>query len=65
MPSGFRLERLMANSVEMKMRTTTVTESTRYNGDVGGVSVDVVGEGEGDVNCIVIWCVVNWVVYHT
>lgn len=57
----------MTISAEIKMRTTTImtTANTRYNGDVGEVGVDGVGDTEGDVNCIVTRCVLNCVVYHT
>jgi hypothetical protein len=54
----------MAISAEIKMRITTVNAISRY-GDVGDVGVDGVGDEAGVVNCIVIRCVLNCVVYHT
>ena len=70
--SCFRLLRWTAINRKTAMMITaanvTTATSTRYNdvGDGVGVGVGVgVGDAVGAVNCIVIRCVLNSVVYHT
>ena len=53
MLSGFRLLRLMAITMKIKMIAAAITiANTRYDDGAGGVGV---GDVVGAVNCIVTW----------